>query len=181
LRSLLIKLNVNGEIHEVTVKPYWTLLHVLRNELGLTGAKLGCGTGECGACTVIMDGKAVPSCLILAAQAEGKKIVTIEGLSDGLKLHPLQEAFVKYGAIQCGFCTPGMILSAKALLDKNPNPTEKDVREALSGNICRCTGYVKIVKAVLGCASRIFEHNSVVSTGGSPRHRVRNTFKRQKA
>jgi carbon-monoxide dehydrogenase small subunit len=148
----LIKLNVNGEIHEVRVKPYWTLLRVLRNELGLTGAKLGCGRGECGACTVLMDGKPILSCLTLAARAEGKKIVTIEGLAEGLKLHPLQEAFIKNGAIQCGFCTSGMILSAKALLDRNLNPTEEEVREALSGNLCRCTGYVKPVKAVLEAA-----------------------------
>jgi len=143
---------VNGEIHEVRVKPYWTLLRVLRNELGLTGAKLGCGRGECGACTVLMDGKPILSCLTLAARAEGKKIVTIEGLAEGLKLHPLQEAFIKNGAIQCGFCTSGMILSAKALLDRNLNPTEEEVREALSGNLCRCTGYVKPVKAVLEAA-----------------------------
>ncbi|WP_309493065.1 (2Fe-2S)-binding protein [Candidatus Hecatella orcuttiae] len=148
----MIKLNVNGEIHEVRVKPYWTLLRVLRNELGLTGAKLGCGRGECGACTVLMDGKPILSCLTLAARAEGKKIVTIEGLAEGLKLHPLQEAFIKNGAIQCGFCTSGMILSAKALLDRNLNPTEEEVREALSGNLCRCTGYVKPVKAVLEAA-----------------------------
>jgi len=155
--ELLIKLNVNGELYEVKVKPYWTLLHVLRNELGLTGSKLGCGTGECGACTVIMDGKAVLSCLTLAARAEDKKITTVEGLATGLKLHPLQEAFIKNGAIQCGFCASGMLLSAKALLDKNPNPTEEEVREALSGNLCRCTGYVKPVKAVLDAAKMIKE------------------------
>ena len=137
------------------VKPYWTLLRTLRNELGLTGAKLGCGTGRCGACTVLMDGKAALSCLTLAARAEGKKITTIEGLATGLKLHPLQEAFVKSGAIQCGFCMPGMILSAKALLDENPNPTEEEVRKALSGNLCRCSGYVKTVKAVMEAAGII--------------------------
>jgi len=139
----------------VKVKPYWTLLRTLRNELGLTGAKLGCGTGRCGACTVLMDGKAALSCLTLAARAEGKKITTIEGLATGLKLHPLQEAFVKSGAIQCGFCMPGMILSAKALLDENPNPTEEEVRKALSGNLCRCSGYVKTVKAVMEAAGII--------------------------
>ncbi len=148
----LIRLDVNGEIREVMASPHWTLLYVLREELGLTGSKSSCGTGECGACTVLVNGKAVASCLVLAAQAEGKKIVTIEGLSDGTKLHPLQEAFVKYGAIQCGFCTPGMILSAKALLDENPNPTEEEVREAIAGNLCRCTGYVKPVEAILAVA-----------------------------
>jgi carbon-monoxide dehydrogenase small subunit len=155
MEKVLIELNVNGQTREVKIKPYWTLLYVLRNELGLTGAKLGCGTGECGACTVLIDGKAVPSCLVLATRAEGKKIVTIEALSDGPKLHPLQEAFVKNGAIQCGFCTPGVILSAKALLDENPNPTEEEVREALSSNLCRCTGYVKQIKAVMNAAKTI--------------------------
>ncbi|HMK83841.1 MAG TPA: (2Fe-2S)-binding protein [Candidatus Bathyarchaeia archaeon] len=142
-------LNVNGHTYEVEVEPKSTLLHVLRNDLGLTGSKLGCGKGECGSCTIIMDGKAVPSCLILAAHCEGKKIITIEELQNGDRLHPLQEAFVKYGAIQCGFCTPGMVLSAKAMLDNNPSPTEEEVREALLGNLCRCTGYQKIVEAIM--------------------------------
>lgn len=156
MSKLSIKLNVNGEIYEIAVEPYWTLLRVLRNELDLTGAKKGCGTGECGACTVIMNGKVVHSCLVLAAQAEDKKIITIEGISDGSKLHPLQEAFIKHGAIQCGFCTPGMILSAKVFLDEHSGiPTEKEVREALSGNLCRCTGYVKIIEAVLAAAEVI--------------------------
>jgi carbon-monoxide dehydrogenase small subunit len=155
--ELLVKLHVNGEPYEVKVKPYWTLLHLLRNELGLTGAKLGCGTGECGACTVLMDGKAVLSCLTLAARAEGKKITTIEGLATGLELHQLQEVFIKKGAIQCGFCMPGMILSAKALLDENPNPTEEEVRRAISGNLCRCSGYVKPVEAVMEAAGIIKE------------------------
>ena len=147
-----ITLNVNGEDYEVDVQPHWTLLHVLRNELGLTGAKLGCGNGECGACTVIMDGKAVPSCLVPAARAEGSEITTIEGLQDGGVLHPLQEAFIEHGAVQCGFCSPGMILTAKSLLDVNPRPTEEEVREALLSNLCRCTGYTKIVEAVLSVA-----------------------------
>jgi carbon-monoxide dehydrogenase small subunit len=155
LGKFLIKLDVNGEIREVMVKSHWTLQYVLREELGLTGTKFSCGTGECGACTVLMDGKAVPSCLVLAAQTEGKKITTIEGLSDGTRLHPLQEAFVKYGAIQCGFCTPGIILSAKALLDENPNPTEAEVREAIGGNLCRCTGYVKPIEAILAVARQL--------------------------
>lgn len=152
-----IKLDVNGEIHEVMIEPHWTLLYVLRNELGLTGAKLGCGTGDCGACTIIMDGRTVPSCLVLAAQAEGEKIITIEGLAVGQKLHPVQEAFVKYGAMQCGYCMPGMILSAKALLDRCPDPLEKEVREAISGNLCRCTGYAKAVQAILAAAKVIRE------------------------
>ncbi len=156
MSKLSIKFNVNGEIYDIAVEPHWTLLRVLRNELDLTGAKKGCGTGECGACTVIMNGKVVHSCLVLAAQAEDKKIITIEGISDGSKLHPLQEAFIKHGAIQCGFCTPGMILSAKAFLDEHSGiPTEKEVREALSGNLCRCTGYVKIIEAVLAAAEVI--------------------------
>lgn len=152
LKKFSVKLDVNGEIYDIKVLPHWTLLYVLREEIGLTGTKYSCGTGECGACTVLMDGKAVSSCLMLAAQAEGKKIVTIEGLSDGAELHPLQEAFIKHGATQCGFCTPGMILSAKALLDENPHPTEEEVREAIAGNLCRCTGYVKPVEAILAAA-----------------------------
>jgi carbon-monoxide dehydrogenase small subunit len=155
--DLLVKLNVNDEPYEVKVKPHWTLLHLLRNELGLTGTKLSCGTGECGACTVLMDGKPVLSCLTLATRADGKKITTIEGLATGLELHPVQEAFIKNGAIQCGFCMPGMILSAKALLDENPNPTEEEVRKALSGNLCRCSGYVKTVKAVMEAARTMRE------------------------
>ena len=150
--EFLVKLNVNGKDYEVKVKPHWTLNYVLRDELGLTGTKLVCGTGECGACTVIMDGKAVLSCLTLAARADGKKITTIEGLAEGHKLHPLQEAFIRHGAIQCGFCTSGMIVSAKAILAENPNPTEEELRTALSGNLCRCTGYVKIIEAIMDAA-----------------------------
>jgi carbon-monoxide dehydrogenase small subunit len=149
-----VVLDVNGEPREAFVEPGWTLLKVLREELGLTGAKLGCGDGECGACTVIIDGRAVPSCLVLAVGAEGKEITTIEGLQSEGALHPLQQAFVEHGAVQCGFCTPGMIMSAKALLDDNPDPTEEDVREALQGNLCRCTGYKKIVEAVLSVSGR---------------------------
>jgi carbon-monoxide dehydrogenase small subunit len=144
----IIKLKINDELVEVYIKANWTLLRVLRDELGLTGTKEGCGEGHCGACTVIMDGKAVNSCLILAVDAEGHKIETIEGLRKEGKLDPLQETFVNEGAVQCGFCTPGMIMSAKALLNKKANPDEKEIRTTISGNYCRCTGYSKIVKAI---------------------------------
>lgn len=148
----LIQLRVNGELHEVIVEPWRTLLEVIRDDIGLTGAKEACSTGECGACTVLLDGKPVNSCLLLAVEARGKEILTIEGLSQGTRLHPLQDAFIRHGAIQCGFCTPGMLLSAKALLDNNPQPNEKEVREAIAGNLCRCTGYNKIVEAILEAA-----------------------------
>ena len=143
-----IRLLVNGFEYDVLVKPHWTLLQVLRDELGLTGTKEGCGKGECGACTVIMDGEAVLSCLVLAVQAQGRPILTIEGLAREGRLDPLQDAFVKHGAIQCGFCTPGMIMTAKAFVTKNPHPAEEQIKKALSGNLCRCTGYVKIIEAV---------------------------------
>ncbi|WP_028321338.1 (2Fe-2S)-binding protein [Desulfatiglans anilini] len=145
----LIRLTINGEEMEVAVAPNLTLTDLLRYELGLTGTKKGCDLGDCGACTVIMDGKAVNSCLVLAVQADGKSITTIEGVETGKGLHPLQQAFIDHGSIQCGFCTPGMILSAKSLLEKNPHPNEAEVRRALSGNLCRCTGYQKIVEAIL--------------------------------
>ena len=148
----LIQLRVNGELHEVIVEPWRTLLEVIRDNIGLTGAKEACSTGECGACTVLLDGKPVNSCLLLAVEARGKDVLTIEGLSQGTRLHPLQDAFIRHGAIQCGFCTPGMLLSAKALLDNNPQPNEKEVREAIAGNLCRCTGYNKIVEAILEAA-----------------------------
>ena len=154
MREIRVKLKVNGEVQNIDVKPHWTLLHVLRNVLGLTGAKLGCGNGECGACTVIMNGKAVPSCLVPAARADGSEITTIEGIQEGDVLHPLQEAFIEYAAVQCGFCTPGMILTSISLLEKNQSPTEEQVREALLSNLCRCTGYSKIVEAVLSVANR---------------------------
>ena len=143
-----MELQVNGRVYEVFVEPWKTLLEVLREELGLTGVKMGCDDGNCGACTVIVDGKAIKSCLMLVPQAKGKKILTIEGLGSEENLHPLQQAFIEYFAVQCGFCTPGMILAAKALLDENPNATEEEIREGLHGNICRCTGYVKIVEAI---------------------------------
>ncbi len=145
----LIELKVNGERREVLVEPRTTLLQVLRENLGLTGTKQGCNGGDCGACTVLIDNHPVDSCLTLAIEAQGKEILTIEGLDHQGKLHPLQQAFIDHYAVQCGFCTPGMILSAKALLDKNSHPTEEEVREAISGNLCRCTGYVKIVEAIL--------------------------------
>lgn len=146
----IINVTINGELRELVVEPYRTLLDALRNEAGLTGAKKGCDVGDCGACTVLLDRKPVNSCLVLAVEVEGSEIVTIEGLmsSDG-SLHPLQENFLRLGAAQCGFCTPGMIMSAKALLDENSHPSEDEVRFAIAGNICRCTGYAKIVEAVL--------------------------------
>jgi len=144
----IIRLKVNGEPVEAAVSQNQTLVQFLREDLGLTGTKHGCGLGDCGACTVILDGKAVNSCLVLAVQANGCEVLTIEGLAENGKLHPIQQAFVDKGAIQCGFCTPGMILSAKALLEEKPNPTELEIRTALSGNLCRCTGYQKIVEAI---------------------------------
>jgi carbon-monoxide dehydrogenase small subunit len=145
-------LKVNDELYELEVPANWTLLDVIREECGLTGTKQGCGNGECGACTVLLEGEPVNACLILAMQADGKSVVTIEGLSKDGAIHPIQEAFIARGAIQCGFCTPGMILSVKALLDRNPNPKEVEIREALTGNFCRCTGYQKIVEAVQSLA-----------------------------
>jgi len=148
----LIDLKVNGQNYEVAVDTRRTLLEVLREELGFTGTKNGCDQGECGTCTVLLDGKPVHSCLTLAVEIQGKEVTTIEGLAKGDELHPLQQAFVDYGAIQCGFCTPGMILTGKALLEKNPSPTEEEIRRAISGNLCRCTGYVKIVEAIQAAA-----------------------------
>ena len=151
----IIQLTVNGEEFEVAVEPNRTLLQVLREDLGFTGTKHGCGLGDCGACTVHLDGKPVNSCLVLTVQANGREVLTIEGLAENGKLHPIQQAFVDHGAIQCGFCSPGMILSAKALLDENPRPTEREIRTAISGNLCRCTGYQKIVEAVQSAAETI--------------------------
>jgi carbon-monoxide dehydrogenase small subunit len=148
----LITLTVNGTPYEVAIEPRHSLLQLLREELHLTGTKEGCSEGECGACTVLLDGKTVDSCLIFALEAQGRDITTIEGLAQGDQLHPVQKAFAEYGAVQCGFCTPGMILAAKALLDSNPHPTEADIRQGISGNLCRCTGYVKIVEAIQAAA-----------------------------
>ena len=144
-----VTLQINGENYELLIEPKKTLLEVLREDLGLTGTKEVCDFGTCGACTVLLDNRPVLSCLTLAVSCRGKKITTIEGLKKGETLHPLQSSFIERGAIQCGMCTPGMILSAKALLDENPHPTEFEVRKAISGNLCRCTGYVKIVEAIL--------------------------------
>jgi len=150
-----MRFNVNGVIYEEEIDHRRTLLEVLRENFGLLGVHKGCDEGQCGACTVLVDGKAVNSCLILAASAQGKKVTTIEGLAQGEKLHPVQEAFVEAGAIQCGFCTPGMIMITKAFLDKNPNPTEEEAKKAISGNLCRCTGYFQIIDAVMKAAEKM--------------------------
>jgi len=143
---------INGQEYELLIEPRTTLLELLRNEIGLTGTKYGCGTADCGACTVLVDGKSTLSCSTLAITVRDKEILTIEGLAQGTVLHPIQQAFVDYGAVQCGYCTPGMILTSKVLLDENPSPTREEVKEALGGNLCRCTGYVKIIDAVLHAA-----------------------------
>jgi carbon-monoxide dehydrogenase small subunit len=148
----VVEATLNGENIEFLCEPRQSLLEVLRDELGMTGSKEGCLTGDCGACTVMVDGRAVCSCLMLGVEAQGHKIVTVEGLANGAELHPLQRKFLEEASLQCGICTPGMLISAKALLDHNPNPTEADVRYALAGNLCRCTGYDKIVRAVLDAA-----------------------------
>lgn len=147
-----IYFQVNDESVELHVEPHWTLLHVLRRILHLTGTRSGCEMGDCGACTVILNGRAVNACLVLAVEVEAGSILTIEGLAKDGKLHPVQQAFIDHGAIQCGFCTPGMVMASKALLDKNPNPTDDEVRRGLSGNICRCTGYAKIIEAVMSAS-----------------------------
>ena len=157
MNKRIIQLSVNGEDYELIVAPNQTLLEVLRYQLNLMGAKEGCGEGTCGACTVLMDGKPVYSCLTLAAEAQDSAITTIEGLMIDGQLDPIQQSFVEHAAIQCGFCTPGMILAAKALLDENPSPTQQEAREAISGNVCRCTGYAKIVDAILEASERIQE------------------------
>ena len=152
MEKRIIELTVNGEPYSLVIAPNRTLLEVLRDDLGLTGAKAGCGEGACGTCTVLLDGRPVRSCLTLAVEVQGKAITTIEGLAEGIELHPVQQAFAEHGAIQCGFCSPGMILVTKALLDENPHPTEQEAREAISGNVCRCTGYAKVVEAMLAAA-----------------------------
>lgn len=148
-----ISLAVNGDLYDVAVSPWRTLNELLRDQLNLVGTKLGCGTGDCGACTVLVDGRSVNSCLVLAVEMDGKSIITIEGLApSGETLHPIQEAFVAKGAIQCGFCTPGMVMSAKFMLDNNPDPTEEEIKDGLGGNLCRCTGYYKIIEAIRAAA-----------------------------
>ncbi len=153
----LIRLHINGKEYEVSVPPDRMLLDLLREDLGLTGTKKGCGEGECGSCTIIMDGNAVLSCLMPAIKADGSEILTVEGLAEGEKLHPIQKAFWEKGAVQCGFCTPGMLLSAKALLDKKPRPEIGEIKEAISGNLCRCTGYIKIIEAIKSASERMIE------------------------
>ncbi len=148
----LITLKVNGQPREIAVEPRWTLLETVREPLRLTGAKEGCGTGDCGACSMLVDGRLVTSCLMLAVQADGREVTTIEGLATNGSLHPVQAAFVEKGGVQCGFCTPGMIMAAASLLQRNPSPTLDDVREGLAGNLCRCTGYAKIYESVLAAA-----------------------------
>ncbi len=144
-----IRFTLNGEPVEVDIQPHFTLLQLLREELELTGTKEGCGMGECGACTVLLDGRAINSCIFPAMEAEGRSITTIEGMGDAKGgLHPIQRAFVQHGAVQCGFCTPGMVLSAKALLDEVPKPTEEEIRNGIAGNLCRCTGYLQIIQAI---------------------------------
>jgi carbon-monoxide dehydrogenase small subunit len=148
MTSYAIQVTVNGVEEQVEVSPNLTLLQLLRDKLALTGTKNGCSAGECGACTVMMNGEPVNACMVLAVEADGAQIVTVEGLSQNGQLDPLQEAFIAEGGVQCGFCTPGMLISARALLNRKPNPSEEDIREALVGNLCRCTGYVRIVRAV---------------------------------
>jgi carbon-monoxide dehydrogenase small subunit len=153
--KMMISANINGDPQQFLCDPAASLLDVLRDELGLTGSKEGCGSGDCGACTVVLDGQMVCSCLVLAAEAEGRKIATIEGVAEGSELHPVQRKFLEKGALQCGFCTPGFIVASKALLDHNPDPSESEVRYWLAGNLCRCTGYDKIVRAVLDAAAEL--------------------------
>lgn len=157
MKQIEITLKVNGITYTLDVLPQRTLVEVLRETLGLTGTKKSCSEGECGACTVLMDGKPVASCLLLAIDAQEKEILTIEGLSEGEKLHPIQEAFLKNGGIQCGFCTPGMVMSAKAFLDEHPAPTPAEVRKAIVGNLCRCTGYQQIVDSIMAAAKMMGE------------------------
>ncbi len=152
MSKLVVNYTINGQPYDAYIEPNLTLLEVVRDELRLTGSKEGCGTGDCGACTMIVNGKLVTSCLMLAPQADGAEITTIEGLAEGSQLHPLQRTFIEQGAVQCGFCIPGMILAGKVLLDENPSPSEDEIRTAIAGNLCRCTGYTKIVEAISSAA-----------------------------
>ena len=153
MKKIPIEFSINGQKRETLVNPNDLLINILKNDLYLTGTKYGCGIGECGACTVFLDNELVLSCLTLAAAVDGKEITTIEGLAKGNELHPMQIAFLKNAAVQCGFCTPGMILTAVALLKENPSPTEEEIKDYMRGNLCRCTGYVQIVKAIKACAT----------------------------
>jgi len=155
MNRVKVNTTINNRKYKLSISPNQTLLHFLREELGLTGTKCGCEIGECGACTVLLDGEAVNSCLLLVPQIDGKEILTIEGLAKEGKLHPLQESFMDHDAVHCGFCTPGVLMSAKALIDKNPVPDEKEIRTAISGNLCRCTGYVQIVEAINNASEKI--------------------------
>ena len=157
---MMVQLKVNGELRSADCPPETTLLKFLREHLNLTGAKLGCDVGDCGTCTVIVDGESVNSCLMLAARAAGHDVSTIEGLANSQQLHPIQQAFEEHGALQCGFCGPGMIMSAKDLLDKNPEPSVLEIRDALSGNLCRCTGYTKIIEAIIDAGQAMSEENT---------------------
>ena len=159
MEPISITVEVNGSAQRLKVMPYHTLAVVIREQLGLLGTKISCGEGECGACTVILDGKAVNSCMVLAVEVDGCSILTIEGLAKNGELHPIQTAFIEEGAVQCGFCTPGMVMSTKALLDENPEPEEEQIREALAGNLCRCTGYHRIINAVHAAARKIAVHS----------------------
>jgi carbon-monoxide dehydrogenase small subunit len=157
MSKIHVTTSVNGDTAEFLCDPRETLLDVLRDRLNLTGVKEGCGTGDCGACSVTLDGRLVCSCLVLGAEAEGKEIATVEGIADGEKLHPLQKKFIEYAALQCGICTPGILVATKSLLEKNPDPTETEVRYWLAGNLCRCTGYDKIIRAVMDTAADMRE------------------------
>jgi len=160
--EMQINLKVNGEYRKLLLEPQTTLLEVLRDYLGLTGTKKGCNEGDCGACTVLIDGYPVNSCMVLAVEVGNVEIFTIEGLSQTGEIHPIQKAFVEYGAIQCGYCTPGMVLTAKAFLDENKEPTEEEIRKAISGNLCRCTGYAKIIAAIMAAAVEMNKKKEVV-------------------
>lgn len=163
-----VTMTVNGQVRSASVPPETTLLQLLRERFNLTGAKLGCDVGDCGACTVIVDGEAVNACLMLAGQADGRAIVTVEGLASRDRLHPIQQCFENNGALQCGFCGPGVLMSAKALLDENPDPTRQDIRDALSGNLCRCTGYTKMIEAVEDAARVLRDQSRTQLTHARP-------------
>ena len=160
MSGVLVSTTVNGDAAEFVCQPGETLLDVLRNRMGLTGVKEGCGTGDCGACSVTIDGQLVCSCLVLGAEVEGARIGTVEGMASGEKLHPLQDKFLEHAALQCGICTPGFLVAAKALIDRNPDPSEEEIRYALAGNLCRCTGYDKIVRAVDAAAKEVRKLNA---------------------